>query len=294
VSKDALEKKVAGLAGMTTAAELAKALRDRNNYYVSKAAKRAAELGLRESIPELLEAFERFTRDPVKTDKQCWAKNEIAKALKEFQHDDAAWFARGMKIVQMEPVWGGSADTAQDLRSTCMFGLIQCSMARSEAMKHLVDALGSDKEKMVRANAALAMAQLGGIEAVLLLRLKALDGDKEPEVIGQCFAGLLALDAAGYVAFVAEFLDGEGDERFEAAAALGELPDERAVTALKNRFEHSDRALKRAILLSLGASRVEAARGFLLGILGDTRTSANATNWEVAQASIAKLGLTAR
>ncbi len=263
-----MEKKAAALASVTNAEELRKALRDRNNYYVSKAAARVAELAMSELAPDLVAAFERFMIDPAKADKQCWAKTAIAKALKEFGYDDADFFVRGMKHVQMEPVWGGSADTAQDLRCTSALGLVQCSVPRSIALRHLVDAL-TDEEKIVRGNAARAMAQLGGMESVLLLRLKALIGDGEIEVVGQCFIALLALAPADYIPFVAEYLNRGGDVRVEAAAALGELPDEAAVVALKNRFAQlgnhlEDRELKRAILLSLGASRLEVARDFLL------------------------------
>ncbi len=73
-------------------------------------------------------------------------------------------------------------------------------------MRHLVDLLGADKEKIVRIDAARAIAQLGGIESVLLLRLKSLAGDPEPEVIGQCFVALLDLSPEDYIPFVADFL----------------------------------------------------------------------------------------
>jgi HEAT repeat protein len=277
MSKKALEQKLAALetlradaASPQTFAALRKALHDPNNYYVSKAAAIAAEFALTDLIPDLLAAFDRFLINPVKSDPQSWAKNAIAKALKDFAYDDASFYVRGIKHIQLEPVWGGSEDTAATLRGACAFALTACSIPRAEAMRHLVDLLAADTEKTVRMEAALAIARLGGIESVLLLRLKALAGDREPEVIGQCFTGLLDLAPADYVPFVAGFLNVDNDVRFEAAAALAELPDPGAVTAVTAHFAKSrNQETRRAIVLSLGASRLEPARDFLLTQLAD-------------------------
>src|SRR6202011_1733004 len=69
-----------------TADKLRKALRDRSNYVVSKAAAVISDLSLVDLVPDLLAAFERFLIDPVKSDPQCWAKIAIAKALKDLGH----------------------------------------------------------------------------------------------------------------------------------------------------------------------------------------------------------------
>src|SRR5580700_11462226 len=96
MSKKAFEQKLATLetlradaASPQTVAALRKALQDPNNYYVSKAAAIAADFALTDLIPDLLAAFDRFLINPVKSDPQCWAKNAIAKALKDFAYDDA-------------------------------------------------------------------------------------------------------------------------------------------------------------------------------------------------------------
>jgi hypothetical protein len=268
LGKKAFEEKLAALEGVRSPEALRKALGDRNNYYVAKAAALVAENSLRDLIPDLIAAFDHFLINPAKTDPQCWAKNAIVKTLKEFEYDDAAFYVRGMKHIQMEASWGPPVDTAGNLRIECAFGLTTCSLPRAEAMLHVVDLLASDAEKTVRANAARAIAQLGGVESVLLLRFKALAGDSDPEVIGQCFTGLLDLSPGDYVPFVASFLYIDGDVRFEAAAALGEFPDPAAVTALTTHFAATtDFEMRRAILLSLGASRLDAAADFLMGVL---------------------------
>jgi HEAT repeat protein len=135
---------------------LRKALENRNNFVVAKAADLVRQFQLTQLTPELLTAFDRFMlcsdkEDPVKTDPQCWAKNAISRALAQFDHQDAAVFLRGMHHIQMEPVWGGSSDTAGTLRATCALALVQCrSLMEPDLLAHLVQLLG-DKDKAVRA-----------------------------------------------------------------------------------------------------------------------------------------------
>jgi HEAT repeat protein len=278
VSKQAFDKKIDALgslrsapASAETAEQLRKALKDRNNFLVSKAAALAGEFGLQELVPDLLAAFDRFLVDPVKSDKQCWAKIAIAKAVTDLGHDDPAFFLRGIKCFQPEPSWGPvPEDSAVTLRCICALALVACPLPRMEILMSLVDLLAADPAKPVRIDAARAMAQLSGFDSVLLLRLKALSGDKEPEVIGQCFASLLSLSPRDYIPFVADFMNAEEEDvRLEAVAALGECHEAEAVEVLKRKYE-SEPELKKAILLSLGASRQPSAVEFLLSVMDAT------------------------
>jgi HEAT repeat protein len=117
----------------------------------------------------------------------------------------------------------------------------------------------------VRIDAVRAIAQLPGHDTILMLRVKVQAGDKEPAVIGQCFLSLLGIDPRASVPFVARFLTSpKEDLRFEAAAALGECPDLLAVETLIGRWRIERSAeMKRAIVLSLGVSRVPEAKRFL-------------------------------
>jgi hypothetical protein len=54
--------------------ELRKALGQRNNFIVSKAARLVADAELVALLPEVLAAFDRFFVDAAKTDPKCWAK----------------------------------------------------------------------------------------------------------------------------------------------------------------------------------------------------------------------------
>src|ERR1017187_4588156 len=91
---------------------LSKALTNRNNFVVAKAAELVRQFQLTQLTPELLNAIDRFFEDAVKTDPQCWAKNAISRALAAFEHQDAEVFLRGMKHIQLEPAYGGPSDSA--------------------------------------------------------------------------------------------------------------------------------------------------------------------------------------
>src|SRR5947208_3587863 len=88
----------------TTADSLRKALANRNNYLVAKAAKITAEAALRTLVPDLLSALERFFINAAKTDPQCWAKKALYQALADLAHHDSEIYLRGLTHFQLEPV----------------------------------------------------------------------------------------------------------------------------------------------------------------------------------------------
>jgi HEAT repeat protein len=263
--------------GQTDAAivPLRKALRDRVNVVVAKAAAISAEFQLRALMPDLLQAFERLFDKPRENDPQCWGKNAIAKALKDLGHAESSVFLRGMRHIQMEPVWGGQADTAAVLRGTCALALIQCSdITRDETILHLIDAV-TESAATVRRDAALAIEQMAGREAVSLLRLKARAGDEEPAVTGQVFESLLRLDLGSSVIFVARFLEDKNEQvAEEAALALGASRFPPALEALKEVWKKSkNRANGPVLLRAISASRSDDALEFLLALVREGRQS---------------------
>jgi HEAT repeat protein len=263
VKKEAFEEMIAALESLRADPQgalepIRKALRDRNNFICSKAAALAGDLLLRETIQDLIDAFDRFLKDPVKSDPQCWAKNAIVKALKDLGHSDPAVFLRGIAHRQT------FIDAENTLRGACALALVQCSLPRDTILLHLSDVL-ADPEMRVRIDAARAIAQLPGQDSVLMLRVKAQAGDKEPAVTGQCFLSLLGIDPRASIPFVARFLTSPNEDLcFEAAAALGECPESLAVETLIARWRVERNAeMKRAIVLSLGVSRMPEAKEFL-------------------------------
>jgi hypothetical protein len=159
MSKRTFDRKIEELEALRSAADLAatrerlgKVLTDRNNYVVAKGAAITAELKFAEMIPDLLAAFDRFFVDAAKTDPQCLAKHAIAKALKELGYRQAQPYLRGIVHVQLEPAWGGRADTAADLRGTCALALTNCLLDDIEILTYLADSL-ADPEPSVRITA---------------------------------------------------------------------------------------------------------------------------------------------
>jgi HEAT repeat protein len=274
VSKQSFDKKLEAIEALRadpgspdTLNQVRKALRDRNNYFVSKAAALAGDLRL-EVVPELLAAFYRFLEEPVKSDPQCWAKTAIAKALKDLGHREPEVFLKGLVHVQLEPVWGGRADSAGTLRGTCALALVDCQLDDLETLTHLADGL-ADPEKPVRLDVATAISQLGRPEGALLLRLKALLGDPEPEVLGQCFLALESLTPQEAIPFLARFLNLADEQvQIEAAAALAQSREPAAIGLLRTFWTgRVSQELRRALLVALGASTVPEASEFLLSIL---------------------------
>ena len=286
MGKKAFDEKLAGLVDEDEAG-LRKALKDRSNYVAGRAATLLGERGFDAAVPDLLAAFERFFQDPGKSDPQCWAKNAIAAALKGLGHREAATYIRGIGHIQMEPVYGGKADTAMTLRGTCALALIDCPMTAISILRHLT-ALLADAEAGVRIDAVRAITHLADPSGLLLLRLKALTGDSAPEVLGQCFSALLACEAASdAVPFIERFLrSADTDTQLEAACALAQSAEPQALDAVKHYWE--DRLptieIRRAILLNLGASPQRAAFDLLREVM-ETRPDLAATAREALAAS---------
>ena len=249
---------------------LRKVLADRNNLLASKAAVIAGDQGLQDLTPDLLAAFDRFLKDAAKTDPQCWAKNAMVKALRQLGHSDATVFLQGTAHVQMEKVWGGETDTAAALRGVCALALVDCILPAKQLLSYLVD-LSADKEKIVRIEAIRALSGTGLEEAELLLRMKALAGDAEVEVTGQCLSGLLELKAPGAVTFVEKFLHAGEEMRFEAISALGIAPQPESVDALIRCWKETRET---GVIQALGLSKHPAGVDYLVHLCEEGPTMA--------------------
>jgi hypothetical protein len=256
---------------------LRKALAHRNNFIVAKAADLAREFHIAQLMPELLNAFDRFFDNPVKTDPQCWAKNALSRVLVALEHQEAEVFLRGMRHIQMEPVWGGQSDTAGTLRATCALALVQCrSLTDADLLGHLLE-LAGDKDKSVRTEAMRAIEQVGSPPAALLLRLRAVLGADEPEVLGACYSGVLRLEGAKAIPWIARFLASADDNAAEAALAIAGTHSVEGFNALRERFTEADDPWWRSVLLSaISLTRQDAALEFLLDLVRSESLNAEA------------------
>jgi HEAT repeat protein len=257
---------------------LRKALANRNNFVVAKAADLVREFQLTQLTPDLLTAFDRFMLcsdrdDPVKTDPQCWAKNAISRALAHFEHQDAEVFLRGMHHIQPEPSYGGASDSAGTLRATCALALVQCrSLTEPQLLTHLIELL-DDQDKSVRVEAVRAIEHVNSTSAALLLRLRAILSlrlnpkmqDEEPEVLGACYSGILQIEGASAIPWVARFLADGDDPAAEAALAIAGTHSPQAFETLKQRFNNeSDPWFCSVLLSAIALTRQDAALEFLL------------------------------
>jgi hypothetical protein len=254
-------------------AYLRKALGHRNNFLVAKAAKLIAEAELVALLPDVLTAFDRFFIDAEKTDPQCWAKNALSKAMVKLEYRQRDAYLRGMRHHQLEPVWGGQSDTAGALRGTCTHALVDCpGISDADLLTALLEPL-TDIDKTVRMEAARAIAQVGGVGAALVLRLRAmmvpaLRGQDEPEVQGAVYAALLALEGNSAVALVARSLEEGDDTSGEAAFALAELRNPEALSALLDRLRAGADSWFTSVLLSaIALTRLPEALDFLIAAI---------------------------
>ncbi len=250
--------------------QLRKALQSRNNYLVSKAAKLTGDLKLNSLISDLAAAFTRFIAKPVKSDPQCWAKNAIAKALATLEYQEHEFFLQGMRHIQLEPVWGGTSDTAGPLRGTCALALVQCRQLSSTVILTHLTELFADKELPVRVNAARAVEQIGTDAAVLLLRLRAELSSDEAELLGACYSGVLHLEGPSAIPWAAKFLAPGDDAAAEAAIAIAEIRTVEAFAHLKAAYEEArDPWFRSALLSAIALTRQDHAYDWLLRIISE-------------------------
>ena len=168
--------------------------------------------------------------------------------------------------MQLEPVWGGTEDSAPPLRAAALVALARAEGASS--LPILVDAM-ADPAKDVRIAAAVALGAVGTEGAGLVLRLKVRLGDKDPDVLSECLGGLLAVDPEENLPLVAEFLDPGNAAACEAAAmALGKSRLPEALDPLKACWQRSHSAeLRQHILLAIAILRRPDAIDYLMELV---------------------------
>ncbi len=248
--------------------DLAPFLRHKSNHAIAAAAAAAEHLEAGALVPNLVEAFEKLMRDPAKLDQGCKATTAIVQALIQLDDPAARVYFAAIHHVQKEGSFGPPVDVAAPLRGLCARGLAR--MGHPDALLECVTLL-ADPEIAARTGAIRAIADSGRPDGVLLLRLKTLLGDKEIDVTGECFAGLLSLDPAGSVEFVARFLNSRTEGIGEQAAlALGESRLPAAFEALREAWEGGGVAeQRRTLLVAIAMLRIDEALEFLLGRLAD-------------------------
>lgn len=256
-------------------AAFSKALAAKSNLIVAKAARLIGHAQWLELNPEMAAAFHRMLAKGAASDKACAAAIAIARALVQSDFDAPDLYLRGIRHVQMEASYGPAIDTAAELREVCAMGLANSTYPHK--LRELLPLL-VDKEWRVRAGAIRAIGVIGTESASLLLRFKMLSGDKDPEVMSDCFTAILALEGAEGLPLVAGFAESDNSEVREAAIlAIGASRRADAVEWLIAKFAATaGKPGRKCILLSLSTSRVEAAIVFLLDLIRNATPAASA------------------
>jgi len=240
-----------------------KALLGANKALAAAAAAIVAQYAVTDLIPDLVASFDRFLG---RQDKGCLAKTALVEALDRLEHYEPELFLRGLHHVQMEPVYGGRVDTAANLRANCALALAR--FGYPDVLFELAT-LVMDPQVEARRGAVKALTHLARDESELLLRVKALAGDAEPDVTGECLHGLIQIAPERSLPFVARFLGGPDLFVAEAAAiALGESRLPEAFGVLHSHWEDSiDPAFKEMLALPIALTRCDEALAFLLDVV---------------------------
>jgi len=204
-------------------------------------------------------------------------------AAKKFENelaalDDPEPYLRGLRHIQMEPVWGGQADSAGPLRAQCALALVACRrLSDHQVLGHLTE-ITFDADKTVRAESLRAIGRIERPEAALLLRMRCLAGDREPEVIGTGLSALLAIEGTGGLEFAARFLERPDDVAAEAAVAIGSLRVPESFALLRKRLESqlTPPELASVVLASIALTRQEEAIDYLLRLVRENGRRAEA------------------
>ncbi|WP_428261450.1 HEAT repeat domain-containing protein [Haliangium sp.] len=246
---------------------LTAALAHKSHLVVAAAAAIAGEFSL-ESLGDALErAFPRFLQNPIRADPQCRAKIALAQAMYQLDHDPDEAFRLGVRHIQREPVFGGTEDTAPELRAICAMAL--ATGPDPDALLDVAELL-ADPEPVARRGAAQALGASGRVDAASpLLRYKLLIGDDDLYVISACAGSLLSLAPERELGHVSGLLTAEHAPTREAAAlALGESRLEAAFTPLVAFVEAAALAPERRVgLVALAVLRTDESWGYLLGLL---------------------------
>jgi HEAT repeat protein len=220
-----------------TQSALRQVLAAKNGELVARGAHLAAKVGIAELEQELCAAFAHFLEDGADSDKRCVAKRAIVKALADLKLNARDLFLKGMRFYWPETPYTGQSDEAAGLRIICIETL--ALFGHPNLLFDLLDRL-FDPTPDVRAATVRTLGSTAERAAALLLRFKALTGDREVSVMDACFSALIAVDKEGSIPFVADFLS-SGAERVRTAAALalGESESDLALDCLVEARRHA-------------------------------------------------------
>ncbi|HVK65036.1 MAG TPA: hypothetical protein VM694_11195 [Polyangium sp.] len=252
---------------VAAAPDLGRFLADPNPFLVGEAAKVVADLELRALAPDLVAAFDRLLGMPAMSDRGCHAKQKVLEALITLEADVWDTYRKGLRYVQIEVTVGPPVDTAGLVRGLSAHALVRTNFPRA-ALE--VTPLLFDETPEARVAAAEALRDTCEVVCAAVLHTRVLVGDPEPDVLGACYRGMLALEPRQYLPVVAAALDA-GVET--AALALGESRLPEALLVLKEALAHVNAEMEKTVLLGVALLRTDEALTYLLELVAEAPES---------------------
>lgn len=115
---------------------------------------------------------------------------------------------------------------------------------------------------------ARAIEQVGTDSAALLLRLRAELASDEPELLGACYSGVLAIEGRNAIPWTAQFLLPEDDAAAEAAMSIAETHTPEAFQLLHSTFAKArDPWFRTTIFSAVAFTRQQEATEWLLTLV---------------------------
>ncbi len=240
-----------------------KSLQHKSNLVVAKAVGLVAQHQIIDLASDVELAFAPLMEDCVKRDSQCHAKVAIVDCLSELKIAARQIYRDAMKHVQMEPVWGDHVDTACELRGKAAVAL--AFFGDENIVYDLVELL-CDVQPNVRSQVVRALGIVGGLSCEHVLRFLLLQGEDDPETVGEACAALLSIDPERSLVFIKEHvLEGDALLASEAAYAIGESRCDGAFEALTHAFTaHIDFDEQRIFIMPLITLRRQESDDFLI------------------------------
>lgn len=239
---------------------------------VALAARICGEAKARELEPDLARAFNILLKQGVKRDPGCPGKSAIVKALRDMQCQAFEVYEAGALCFQMEPVWGGSEDSASGLRA--LSGAAIGELNHPDASLWLSRLL-ADPNHRVRSAAAESLGNLGDPTLLPLLLYAISQEGGDSEVLGPLLKSAFYLGQEGLIPWVAPLLHGDDTTRAgEIALALGESRYVEAFKPLNEALTLSrDPEQRQLLMTALALLRRDVSLDRLLEIAEDGLTS---------------------
>ncbi|MDB4966126.1 MAG: uncharacterized protein JWN44_1815 [Myxococcales bacterium] len=250
--------------GEEARAALLAGLRSKRAPVAARAARLVREHRIDGLEAELKDAFDRFMRDPVKSDPGCQAKLAVLEALDYGESMDSAPFVRAVGHVQLE----GAPDTAGGVRARGVLALARMGYADFDL---IVAQLLTDRLTAVRHAALEGLAHRGDRAGAALAQLKISVGDDEPVVTLAAMSALLVLAPEWALAELRAIVGGKDAEARElAAVTLGQSRTDGALSVLLSALERCIRSEDReALLRGIGLHRSERALDAMLAVIAE-------------------------